>query len=352
MTTPGKLVEGAPLAPLTTFEVGGPAHFLTSCSDAGELRQALTWARCRSLKVFLLGGGSNTLVADEGFDGLVIQLTDRHLELRRNGEEVLLEAGAGLPWDDLVARAVTEGLAGVEALSGIPGLTGAAPIQNIGAYGQELSETLESVEVMELASGEVSALPAAACELGYRSSVFKTRLAGSFAVTALTLRLRPEGAGAVRYQDLAERLGVDRGRGHAPSPREVRAAVLEIRREKAMLLDRDDPNRRSAGSFFLNPTLPSELAEEVRRRVAELRGEEAAGSMPAFPAGPGRTKLSAAWLIEAAGFHKGYRLGGAGLSTRHVLALVNRGGASARDLLTLAGRIRRRVREAFGVELQ
>lgn len=340
-----------PLASHTTLEVGGPARYLARCDGPGEARRALAWAEQEGLETFVLGGGSNLLVSDGGFDGLVVQLTDQRLKLRRQGEHVLLTAGAGLSWEGLVRHAVAERLAGVEALSGIPGLVGAAPIQNIGAYGQELSETLEAVDVLELATGETTRLSPTECELGYRTSAFKTRWRGRFAVTGITLRLRPGGAGTVRYKDLERHFGLA-GQGSSPSPGQVRQAVLEIRRSKSMVLDPADPNRRSAGSFFVNPVLPEDDLPGVRNRVAGLRGEEAAEAMPRFPDDAGGIKLSAAWLIEAAGFHRGYCLGAAGLSTRHVLALINRGGASAEELVALARRIRRRVREAFGIPLR
>ncbi len=347
MKAPSRLAKNVSLAPFTTFEVGGPARFLARCSVAEELRETLAWGNDQGLEIVLLGGGSNLLVSDAGFEGLIVQLTDRRLEFHREGDTVRLEVGAGLGWDELVTHSVARGLAGIETLAGIPGTVGAAPIQNIGAYGQELSDTLEAVDVVDLETGEQSRRAADACELGYRSSLFKTRWAGRFAITALSLRLRPGGSGAVHYRDLEERFAD----ASSVTPAEVRRAVLEIRRAKSMVLDPTDPNRRSAGSFFVNPVLPNLEADGVRERVAALRGEEAARAMPRFPRAAGQAKLSAAWLIEAAGFHRGYGLGAAGISTRHVLALINRGGARASDLVELAARVHRRVRQAFGVAL-
>jgi UDP-N-acetylmuramate dehydrogenase len=357
---PAAWLDAVPLSAHTTLGVGGPARHLARCRHAGDLRRALDWAEAGGLPVLVLGGGSNLLVSDEGFPGLVVQLLDESLSFDEAAESardetVLVRAGAGLSWDHLVAATVERGLAGIECLSGIPGLIGAAPIQNIGAYGQEIGDTLAKVEVLDRTTGESLSLDKAGCTFGYRTSAFKTSLRDRYVVTAVSLRLFRHGRGAVRYRDL-ERL-FSQAESEAPSVAAVREAVLEIRRSKSMVLGSraladDDPNRRSAGSFFLNPLVSASAADDVANRVLLLRGPAAAGSMPRYPAGDGRLKLSAAWLIERAGFHRGYCLGAAGLSTRHVLALVNRGGATARDLLTLAGRVRRRVRDAFGITLQ
>ncbi len=330
------------LAGLTTLGVGGPARYLARCRGGVELAAALGWARDEGLEVFVLGGGSNLLAADSGFDGLVIQLEDDAVALEPRGDRVRVAAGAGVEWDALVERTVAEGLGGLECLSGIPGRVGAAPMQNVGAYGQEVSETIEAVHVVELATGAAQRIPGARCGFGYRTSRFKGRWSGRYAVSSVDVLLPRRQAGTVRYPELARRLGVAEG-GPAPGLAEVRAAVLEIRRGKSMVLDPADPNRRSAGSFFLNPIVAPEQAEEVRR----CAGEE----MPAFPADGGRVKLSAAWLIERAGFRRGDRLGRAALSSRHVLALVNAGGATAAELIALASKVRRGVRDVFGVTL-
>lgn len=352
---PIKLEENVPLSERTTLGVGGPVKVLARCSSQEHLHQALEEAEALQLPVFVLGGGSNLLVADEGFPGLALQLSDESLEIEEDGDAARLRAGAGLSWDRLVEAAVDRGFAGIECLSGIPGLVGAAPIQNIGAYGQEIADVLASVEVLDRQTGEAESLPSEACAFGYRTSRFKAEDADRFIVTAVTLRLPRHGRGAVRYGDLARRF--PRAAEDPPTVAAVRQAVLEVRRFKSMVIEatppgeEPDPNRRSAGSFFMNPVVTPAQAEEVAARVARLRGPEAAEALPRYPAEGGAVKLAAAWLIENAGFHRGYSLGPAALSTRHTLALVNRGGAQARDLLRLAARIRRRVREAFGVTL-
>ena len=345
------VAEGIPLASLTTLGVGGPVRYLARCGDDAELAEALRWSRAEELPVFVLGDGSNLLAADAGFDGLVIQLTGDSIELEPRvaryarasiGKRVHVRAGAGVEWDALVEQVVAEGLGGLECLSGIPGRVGAAPMQNIGAYGQEVAETIQAVRVMERATGDVRQLSGDRCGFEYRTSHFKGAWRDRYVVTGVDFLLPRRSRGTVSYPDLRRRLGVA-GDGPAPSLAEVRAAVLDVRRGKSMVIAPQDPNRRSAGSFFTNPVVEPELAAEIRARSAP--------EMPAFPAAGGRVKLSAAWLIERAGFRRGYRLGPAGLSSRHALALVNRGGASAGELVALASEIRRGVRRAFGVTL-
>ncbi|MDY7093259.1 MAG: UDP-N-acetylmuramate dehydrogenase [Acidobacteriota bacterium] len=351
MQPPTDLHDDVLLSALTSLAVGGPARFFTRFRTPKELSQAVTWAREEGHEVFLLGGGSNLLVADDGFDGLVLQSADDRLELSPDGR---LQAGAAVPWDHIVELAVHQGMAGIECLSGIPGSAGAAPIQNIGAYGQELSEVAEEVQVLELATGEKLRLPAQDCGFGYRTSAFKTRWRGRYAVTGITLQLRPGAPGTVGYPDLQRSF---RNHGGDPTPVAVRQQVLEIRRGKSMVLTLDDPNHRSAGSFFVNPVLGVAEVATVERRVRARQGNHSAESMPRYPMPPGpdgeeRIKLSAAWLIESAGFRRGHSLGPAGISSRHALALINRGEATAADLVALAARIRRRVRGSFGVVLE
>ncbi len=332
--------ENIPLAPLTTLGVGGPARWLARCRSVTELRHALDWARRQAVPSLVLGGGSNLLVADRGFDGLVVICESCDLELKRAGDGVLARIAAGHDWDQLVAMTVAEGLGGIECLSGIPGRVGAAPIQNIGAYGQQLEDCLTAVEVIDRQSLECRRLSAAECGLSYRHSHFKTVWRDRLVITAIELRLQPDVFGAVRYGDL---------RGRLPDPSnaslaEVRRAVLKVRAEKSMLLDATDPNHLSAGSFFVNPVVAASVAERLRQQTG------AGAEMPAYPA-LGGVKLSAAWLIERAGFRRGEVRGRVGLSSRHVLALINRGGASASELIALAGEIRRRVRQRFAITL-
>jgi UDP-N-acetylmuramate dehydrogenase len=339
------------LAAHTTLGVGGPAWGFGEARDVEALRALLAEADAAARPVLILGEGSNLLVSDAGFAGLVIVPRDDALTFAEEGDAVRVRAAAGVRWDALVARTVEAGLAGLECLSGIPGLSGAAPIQNIGAYGQEVAEVLDVVEVLDRESGRAEHLPAAACGFGYRESAFKSRWRERYVVTALQLRLSRTAPPRLAYAELARALPTlpaDRGAALAA----VRQAVLSIRRAKAMVLDPDDPDTRSAGSFFTNPLVSREDVERIADRLARSGLDPA--SMPRYPvAGDGaRVKLSAAWLIERSGFAKGARLGAAGLSSRHVLALVNRGGARAAELVTLAARIRRRVCDTFGVTLE
>lgn len=338
--TPAEVQTGVRLADHTTLAVGGPAWGFAEVTSPEQAAALAAWAEGEGRPVLVLGGGSNLLVADAGFAGLVLRAS-RVGGAPAFGPDGVVRAGAGVPWDHLVAEAVARGLAGVEALSGIPGDVGAAPIQNIGAYGQEVAEVLEAVEVVELATGATAVLDKPACGFGYRHSVFKAEARGRYLVTQVRLRLRPGGAPEVRYPELA------RAVGPAPTVAQVREAVLQIRASKSMVLDPTDPNHRSAGSFFMNPVVPADLAAEVAARAA-ARGLP---PPPRYPAADGQVKLSAAWLIERAGFTKGFGAGRAGLSTRHCLALVNRGGATAQDILTLAREVRAGVRAAFGVTL-
>lgn len=357
--------ESVALAPLTTLGVGGPARYFAEAADEAAVVDAFRFAEARGVPLFVLGGGSNLLVADRGVDALVLRVRVRGIELLRGRAEAgggaetdggaeagraLVRAGAGEAWDDLVARSVAEGWAGIECLSGIPGDVGATPIQNVGAYGQEVAETIVEVRAIDRATGAAVVLSGADCGFGYRDSRFKRAWRGRYVITAVTFALRPGGAATVRYPELQRALAVPAG-GAAPPLGEVRRTVIALRRGKSMVLDPADENGRSAGSFFMNPTLAPDAAAAVITRI-EAAGVLAPGeAIPRYPADGGRVKLSAAWLIERAGFTKGTRHGAAGISTRHTLALVNRGGATAEELLGLARRVRRGVLDRFGVAL-
>ena len=346
MTRPAALRERVPLAPFTTLGIGGPARWFVEATTAAELRDALAWAAGAGEPVFVLGGGSNLLIADAGFAGLVVRVGLRGVVEEPAGGAVLARVAAGEDWDPLVARWVGAGLAGVECLSGIPGLAGATPIQNVGAYGQEVAETLVEVEAMERATGAARAFAAAECGFAYRHSVFKAAERDRWVVTAVTYRLTPGGAPAVRYPELARHLEGEGG--PAPDVARVRSAVLGLRRRKGMVLDPADPDTRSDGSFFVNPVVPESEVDAFLRRAHDLGHPEA--SVPRFPA-DGGVKLSAGWLIERAGFAKGYGSGNVGLSTKHALAIVNRGGGTAREVLELVREIRAGVAAKFGVKL-
>jgi UDP-N-acetylmuramate dehydrogenase len=327
--------------------VGGPARWFVEADSEAAVSAALAWAREQSIPVLVLGGGSNLVVADRGVEALVLRVRLAGITAARRGEAMIVEAGAGERWDDLVARAVAEGWAGIECLSGIPGDVGATPIQNVGAYGQDVAETIVHVRTIERASGKIVEMDGAACGFGYRDSVFKREAKNLLVVTRVTFSLRPGGAPGVRYAELAKQLAAI----GSPSLSQVRATVLALRKSKSMLLDPGGENGQSAGSFFMNPTLDDAALTAVNARVAAAGVLGVGETMPAYPAGAGRTKLAAGWLIERAGFGKGAGVGRVGLSTKHALAIVNRGGATAAEIVTFARKVKDGVRERFGVEL-
>jgi UDP-N-acetylmuramate dehydrogenase len=335
-----ELQNNVPLAPLTTIGIGGPARFFFRATNVDELRDALAWSRERDQPVLLLGGGSNLLIADAGFDGLVIHLDLRGVTVEDEDEEhVMVKVAAGEPWDPFVAMAVENRWAGIECLSGIPGSTGATPIQNVGAYGQDVSETVARVETLDRTTDRVVWFTNWDCRFGYRSSLFKNFERDRYVVVSVTFRLRRGGKAAVKYPELQKY--VDEHGIALEDLRGVRDAVIAIRKRKGMVLDPDDPDTRSDGSFFMNPVIPAADYESFAER---------APGAPRYPAGD-EVKLSAAWLIEHAGFHKGYSHGKVGLSSKHTLAIVNRGGGTAAEVVELVRMIQDRVREKFGIEL-
>jgi UDP-N-acetylmuramate dehydrogenase len=347
---PRSLASGVALAPLTTLGLGGPARHFVTADDDETLRDALAWARGEGLPVALLGGGSNIVAADAGFDGVVIALRMRGLTSAAEGDLVHVTAAAGEPWDELVERCVGEDLAGIECLSGIPGLVGATPLQNVGAYGQEVSSTIASVRVLERATLQERTLSAAECDFSYRYSALK-RDPERYAVLAVTFTLRKHGAPAIRYQELINALS---SHGAAPSLAETRSTVIALRRNKGMVFEPAAPdNTRSAGSFFLNPIVTNEAADALTARLIAEGRIEAAAALPRYPANDaGHAKLAAAWLIEAAGFRKGERRGNVGISPKHSLALVCHTGATTAELLAFAHEIEARIRDRFGVQLE
>ena len=357
------IADDVSLAPLTTLELGGPARHLAVIADEATLVEALGWARARGEPVLVMGGGSNLVVADRGFGGLVVRMANRGISFVNDGSVERLQVAAGEPWDQLVAEAVRRDLAGIECLSGIPGLVGATPIQNVGAYGQEVADCVRSVRVLDRQTLGARDLAREACEFGYRDSVFK-RQPDRWIVLGVTFELRPGGAPAIRYRELEQALaagapGTGAGAaGSTPTLAEVRDTVLRLRRAKSMVIDPTDANRRSVGSFFMNPIVS---AAEAARLIAGWRAQglvAADQAVPQFPAPPtaaeparDRVKLSAAWLIERAGFSKGFRRGAVGISTRHALALVHHGGGTTTELLALADLIQGTVEQRLGVRL-
>jgi len=358
------------LADYTTLRLGGPARRLVEAATEAEIVAEVGAADERDEPLLVLGGGSNLVVADEGFPGTVVHVTTSGVRHRTAGHgagpagqgPVEVRVAAGEDWDAVVAGCVGQGLAGLECLSGIPGRAGATPIQNVGAYGQEVAERIISVRVYDRARRAVIDLAGVDCGFGYRTSAFKRSLqpvpgavTGRFVVLSVRFRLdRDHLSTPVRYAELARALGVPEG-GRAPLA-DVRSAVLGLRRGKGMVLDPGDPDTRSVGSFFLNPVLDRGQLAAVERAARAVAGPGA--RVPCYPAGDGQVKVSAAWLIEQAGFRKGYPAAGAAagpagprISSKHTLALVNPGEATTAGLLALAREIREGVRAAFGVEL-
>ncbi len=338
-----------PLSDLTTLRLGGPPRRLVSVAGEDELVGAVRAADDAGEPLLLLAGASNVVVADSGFDGTALLIATRGAEqLQRSDGRAWFDVAAGEDWDRFVGACVEAGLSGVEALSGIPGSVGATPIQNVGAYGQEVADVVVAVRALDRTTGEIHTLDPETCLFDYRSSVFK-RDPGRWVVLRVTFALEHSSLSEpVRYAELARRLGV--GIGERAPLADVRAAVLELRRGKGMVLDPADVDSVSAGSFFTNPVLRAREFDAFTARVAERLGADVAA--PAWEAGERRVKTSAAWLIERAGFARGYgRADGIAISSKHTLALTNRGGGTTAELVALAREIAGGVEEAFGVVL-
>lgn len=336
-----RILEDIPLASFTTFGIGGPARYFVHALSEDAVLHAVLFAGKNNLPVFVLGGGSNLLVADRGFPGLVLKIGLTGIEWGNAGQQTIVRAGAGEEWDNLVRLCVERKLAGIECLSGIPGSVGGTPVQNIGAYGQEVSEVLVWVRAYDRNTGSIVDLSHDECGFAYRTSVFNTTEKDRYIVLSVTYSLAKNGIPSVRYPDVEKEF---EGKASPPSLSEVRQAVRRIRARKAMLLVEGDPDCHSAGSFFKNPIVSEQQFHEIQ---AATRDE----GMPGYAASPGKVKVAAAWLIEHSGFHKGYSLDRVGISTKHSLALINKGGATAEDVLRLAGNIRAGVEDKFGIRL-
>jgi UDP-N-acetylmuramate dehydrogenase len=338
------ILENVALAPLTTFKVGGPARFFVEPKTANEVVEAVQFSRRQGLSLFVLGGGSNLVISDTGWPGLVLKIGVPGIDERSEDGKTLFEVGAGEEWDRFVARAVARNCAGVECLSGIPGSVGGTPVQNVGAYGQEVAETIVSVLTLDLKDGQIRELCGEACGFSYRTSVFNTSERGRFIILRVTYSLTPGGKPRIEYADLKKHFA---GFQQTPSLTSTREAVRRIRASKAMLITAGDEDCRSAGSFFKNPILPADQFEELDKR-AKAKGLQ----IPSYPALDARRKVSAAWLVEYSGFSKGYRSGQVGISRKHALAIVNRGEASAADIVALKDHIEQRVEELWGIQLE
>jgi UDP-N-acetylmuramate dehydrogenase len=336
-----------PLSRFTTFRVGGPARYYLRVTTRQALLESAAWANEHDFPLLVLGGGSNLLVADHGFPGLVLHIDLRGVEHNRERDMIEVTVAAGENWHEFASSVVEHGWAGVECLVGIPGLVGATPIQNVGAYGQEVRDTLARVEVFDLQTGRIDTFTNDECGFDYRKSRFKAEDRGRYIILSVTFRLRPGGEPNLHHAELERHL---KERGHMPPTlRDVSATVLDLRRRKSMILHEDDPNARSVGSFFVNPVLDDRAFAVLQGAIAPFT--DAGERLPAYPTLDGRTKVSAAWLIEHVGFARGHVHGNVGLSSRHALALINRGGATAQDIFTFAREIRHRVRDRFGITL-
>lgn len=343
--------ENIALAPYTTFRIGGPARWFAEAASEEDLIAGLEFARSRGLPVFVLGGGSNLLVSDGGFPGLVLHVALKGIEQSPSGGRARFTAAAGEDWDQFVATTVAEDCAGVECLSGIPGTVGGTPVQNVGAYGQEVSETIERVRVLDREGLRLLDLDNGQCGFGYRRSVLNSTMAGRYIVTEVEFSLVPHGQPTIRYEDVRRALGEKSDTATLPA---TRSAVRAIRERKGMLIGKNGdsvPDNRSAGSFFRNPVISAAQFERLVRAV-----DTDPALIPHYPASDGQVKVAAAWLLERAGFSKGYAMGHAAISRRHALALVNleddRGqGATAEEILALRDRITSAVEERFGVHL-
>ena len=336
--------QNVPLAPLTTLGVGGNARFFAKALSLQEVEAAAGFAKERNLRLFVLGGGSNLVVSDRGWDGLVIQVGIDRIEQRPGGDQVVFEVGAGADWDGFVALAVSADCAGIECLSGIPGKVGGTPVQNVGAYGQEVSETILSVQVFDLAENGVRDLSAADCGFHYRTSIFNSTARGRYIIARVRYGLTPGKGPTLVYADLQKHFA---GRALAPTLAQTRDAVRTIRARKGMLINRGDPDSQSAGSFFKNPVLSGAQHAELTRRACE-RGLE----VPSYPALAQQHKVSAAWLVEHSGFTKGYVQGNAAISSKHALALINRGHATAAEIVALKDEIQGAVVRTWGIGLE
>jgi UDP-N-acetylmuramate dehydrogenase len=340
-----EFLEHVPLAPYTTFQIGGPARWFAEAASEDDIAAGITFAAEHQLPLFILGGGSNLLVSDAGFPGLVLRIALHGIASKQENGRFTVSAAAGEDWDGLVAYAVAANAAGVECLSGIPGTVGGTPVQNVGAYGQEVSQTIVTVRAFDRKAFRFIDLPAADCGFSYRRSIFNSTQRERYVVCRVDYALRKDAPASIVYADLARYFAARNGA--APTLEEVRNAVRSIRAQKGMLLVPGDADCRSAGSFFKNPVVQVTVLDSLSQ---ELGVEKR--SIPAYPAQEGEVKLSAAWLIERAGYQKGFALGNAGISSRHTLALINRGGASAAEVVALRDKVTDTIASRFGIRLE
>jgi len=338
-----EIQQNVPLAPFTTLGVGGPARFFAEALTVDEVREAVDFAKSHDAPLCVLGGGSNLVIADSGWPGLVLKVGIPGINHRHGRGTAYFDVGAGETWDDFVAAAVQHYCSGVECLSGIPGSVGGTPVQNVGAYGQEVSDTIDSVTALDLQNGQDEEFEKEECNFAYRSSFFNTAAKGRYIILRVSFALTHNGAPHLAYADLKKYF---EGKSQ-PSLADIRQAVLEIRASKAMLIRPGDEDSRSAGSFFKNPILSAEEFDALNRKAQSLGLQ-----IPSYPALAAQRKVPAAWLVENSGFIKGYGNGHVGISRKHALAIVNRGGASAAEIVRFKDEIQQRVQEHWGVRLE
>lgn len=337
------------LGPLTTIKTGGPAAYFIECAGEADILKALQFAHSKNLRIYVLGGGSNSLVSDRGFDGVVIKIANDNLNINEDGRVC---AGAGVLWDQLVSEACHQGLSGIEAMSGIPGLVGATPVQNVGAYGQEVSETIESVKAIHRITLSTKIFSAVECDFSYRNSRFKGAEKDQWIITEVIFQLSPKLKPRPKYQELLNALTSDsdwNSEDRLQKILAIRNHVLKIRSSKGMVLNPNDPDTFSLGSFFVNPIVSAAVKDHIFNfaKVKNL-----SQSPPAHPAGDNMWKLSAAWLIENSGIKKGETRGRAKISSKHVLAITNPNSATTAEILDLADHIQKSVNSEFGVQLE
>jgi UDP-N-acetylmuramate dehydrogenase len=338
------ITENVPLAPLTTLKVGGPARYFVEATTIAEVSEAVGFSQSRGLPLFVLGGGSNLVIADAGWPGLVLKIGITGINHRHGHDQVVFEAGAGEDWDKFVGIVVAHNIAGLECLSGIPGLVGATPVQNVGAYGQEVATTIESVLALDIRDGQLHELCNEACGFSYRTSIFNTTERGRYIILQVNYVLKHGGDAFIAYADLKKYFA---GWSEKPTLANVRDAVRKIRAGKGMLITAGDDDCRSAGSFFKNPILSADEYEKLTARAAAKNLQ-----IPSYPALDAQKKVSAAWLVEHSGFSRGYGDGSVGISRKHALAIVNRGNATAGDILNFKQDIQQRVAEIWGIFLE
>ena len=339
-----EIQEDVSLAPLTTLDVGGKARFFARAENEQQVEEAVAFVRNGKIGLFVLGGGSNLVISDRGWDGLVLQIGVPEIQEKSVEGSMHFEVGAGVNWDDIVAHAVSLNCSGIECLSGIPGSVGGTPVQNVGAYGQEVSETIVSVLCFDLGKNRIRELKAPECGFSYRTSIFNTTHRGRYILLRVTYALIPNGSPSLRYADLQKYFA---GRDGTPTLSETREAVRKIRASKGMLITPGDPDSKSAGSFFKNPLVSSSQLEKLTR-CATSRNLQ----VPIYPALSSQHKVSAAWLVENSGFKKGYAKGHAAISNKHALAIVNRGGATAADIVALRDEIQAGVEQTWEIRLE